>query len=138
MIKGIIALFVSRIILNPMVLLGIAAGFYMMTTMEMSQIHAMFLNPHFNTGVLILAGIYTLIFKRTFYGNGKTNWGATLGGIIWSFLTFLFATIMSCLFFMMFSFDFDTNLQQIQDSQNARILDGVAKSATQAPTLPTN
>lgn len=103
--KSLIALFTSDIILNPMVLLGIIGGCYMMRTMESEKIHALFANPLFYVALLLLTTIYTLVLHRVYHADGThINWKATTGGIFTRFITLIIAIVFSCLLIFTISF----------------------------------
>ena len=70
MIKGILALFRSGLILNPMVLLGILTGFTAMGTLEGEQLRQFYTNYHLYLLMFLVAGIYVYIFKRTYRRAG--------------------------------------------------------------------
>ena len=71
MIKGIIALFTVGILFNPMAWLGIGAGCYMMMNMTMSQMHDLAGMWQVHAGVLAVAAVYSLIFKRIYYSGAN-------------------------------------------------------------------
>jgi hypothetical protein len=113
-IRGIIALFASGIILNPMVLFGIIGGCYIMTTMDSAEIHNLFTNAHFYAGIFLFTGFYTCIFKRTYFAGGRRiDWNTTLAGIFGQFALAVISLVFSCLFFFTLSFgDLDTASQE--------------------------
>ena len=124
MIKGIIALFTTGIIFNPMAWAGIGAGCYMMLNLTMAQIHSLAMNWQFHAGVLALAMVYTLIFKRTYYsGAQRINWKATFSSVLGNYFYILFITVVTCLCFI--GYDTGTSeetKQAIRNNKNVRIL----------------
>lgn len=124
MIKGIIALFTTGIIFNPMAWVGIGAGCYMMLNLTMAQIHSLAVNWQFHAGVLALALVYTLIFKRTYYsGAQRVNWKATFSSVLGNYFYILFITVVTCLCFI--GYDTGTSeetKQAIRNNKNVRIL----------------
>jgi len=108
MIKGILALFTSGLIFNPMVLLGIITGFTAMITLEGERLRAFYTNYHLYLLMLLIAGLYVWFFKRTYYRGGTdTDWGATVPTIIGQFLMFVVSFIFSMLFVFAVSFGGD-------------------------------
>lgn len=105
MIKGILALFKSGIIFNPMVLLGIITGFTAMGTMDSEQLHAFYTNPALYLLMLLIAFLYVFFFKRTYYRGGlETDWKNTGLAIAGHFLMLIVSFIFSMLFIMVISF----------------------------------
>lgn len=108
MIKGILALFRSGLIFNPMVLLGILTGFIAMGSLEGEQLHSFYTNYHLYLLMLLVAGIYVYIFKRTYLKGGViTDWKATGQTIVGNFLMLVTSFIFSMLFVMVMSFSGD-------------------------------
>ena len=125
MIKGILALFTSGLILNPMVLSGIIGGFYMMGTLSSEEIHSLFAHPQFYAGLLLLAIGYASIFKRIYFvGGQRVDWRATAFSIIGHFLTLLLSIILSCLFVFVITLDGD---EEIAPQTTAEIHNTVQK-----------
>lgn len=105
MIKGILALFRSGLILNPMVLLGIILGFWAMSSLEGDMLRAFYTSPYVYLLMLLVASLYVYFFKRTYNPRTyTTNWPATVQTMIGAFLTFVFSFVMSMLFVMVVSF----------------------------------
>lgn len=138
MIKGIISLITSGIIFNPMVLLGVVIGFYVMGTMSAEEIKQLFMQPVVYGALFVIAFVFTCIFKREYYsGASRVNWKATFGGVFGQFFRCLFAIAMSCLFVL--AFDYGTSdeaAEKVKSNKNVRILTNEARSATEAPKLP--
>lgn len=152
MIKGILALFRSGLIFNPMVLLGILTGFTAMGTLEDEQLHQFYTNYHLYLLMFLVAGIYVYIFKRTYYKGGViTDWQATIQTMVGHFLMLVVSFIFSMLFVMVMSFsgdedenydlpefdqvtaDLQNNQQELQQNYNA-IMEAVdGPTAAQIP-----
>ena len=62
MIKGLIALFTSGIIFNPMVLLGVISGSYTIINLKPEEIRLLMINANFYVAVCVLANIDYKIF----------------------------------------------------------------------------
>lgn len=153
MIKGILALFRSGLIFNPMVLLGILTGFTAMGTLEDEQLHQFYTNYHLYLLMFLVAGIYVYIFKRTYYKGGViTDWQATIQTMVSHFLMLVVSFIFSMLFVMVMSFtgdedenydlpefnqvttDLQNNQRELQENYNA-IMEAVdGPTAAQIPT----
>lgn len=105
MFKGILALFKSGIIFNPMVLLGILSGFIAMGTMDDERLHAFYTNYHLYLLMLLVAVMYVFFFKRTYYRGGlETNWKETIQTMVGYFLMLVVSFIFSMLFITVISF----------------------------------
>lgn len=108
MIKGILALFRSRIIFNPMVLFGIITGFAAMASLEGERLHSFYTNYSLYLLMLFIAGLYVYFFKRTYLENGwQTDWKETGLTIVGHFLMFVVSFILSMLFVLTISFGAD-------------------------------
>ncbi len=70
MIRGLIALFSSGTILNPMVLLGVLSGFLLKAFLSYGEIFALYGNYHFYIGVVFVAFLYGMIFKKVYKKGG--------------------------------------------------------------------
>lgn len=104
MIKGLVALFTSGIIFNPMVLFGVISGAYTIVNKTPEEIRALFLTPFFYA---VIAGIsvgYTIIFARVYkIGGVHIDWFATSGSTIWNFIRYFIAFVLSMSFVIMIS-----------------------------------
>ncbi len=98
MIRGFIALLTSGILLNPMILLGIAVASYIMFSLSMEDVGNLLKNRLLYISFLIIATMFTVAFKRIYRTGGeKTNWRATAGEILNQFLTLTSAMLLCCL-----------------------------------------
>lgn len=98
MIRGFIALLTSGILLNPMILLGIAIATYIMFSLSMEDVGNLLKNRLLYISLLIVATVFTIAFKRIYRTGGeKTNWHATAGEILSQFLMLTSAMILFCL-----------------------------------------
>lgn len=108
MIKGILALFKSGLILNPMVLLGIISGFIAMGTLENEQLHTLYTSYQLYLLMLLIAALYVYAFKRTYFRGGlETDWKETGLTALGHFLMLVISFIFSMLFVMVMSFGSD-------------------------------
>ena len=104
MLKGIIALFTSGIIFNPMVLLGIISGSYTILKLEPEKIRALFADYRFYGIVFVVAVLYTLVFGRVYQEGGmKVDTPATALRVVWNFIYYIVAFALAMSFVVMFS-----------------------------------
>lgn len=103
MIKGLLSLFTSGIIFNPMVLGGVILGIFCMTEMENEAIRALFLNYNLYLAVLLFSILYNFLFKRV-YDGASLDMGAMVGQIILGVIRFVFAAVLTMSFVVLISF----------------------------------
>ena len=102
MIKGLIALFTSGIIFNPMILLGIVSGSYTILSFAPEEIRQLMLNSDFYLVICIVAACYTFIFARVYKTGGlRVDWCTTTGVFFWNCIRYLIAFVLSMSFVTM-------------------------------------
>lgn len=106
MIKGIVALFTSGAIFNPMILLGIFFGILFDVKMSYEQmIEHIYKNYHFYLLALLLAAAYNFVFHRVYDDGGdKLDKAAMAGNIIFSALKFVVSSALTISFIELLSF----------------------------------
>lgn len=105
MIKGLLSLFSSGIIFQPMVLLGIVVGFYAMFGMKAEQIEELFVNYHLYLLVLFISAGYVFGFKRVYKDDGiSPDYGVMIFSSVMGVVKFVFAAVMAMSFVSFFSF----------------------------------
>ncbi len=105
MIKGIIALFTSGAIFNPLVLLGIFSGFIAILKLKPEEIRNLFTDFHLYVAVAFVSVAYTFIFAKIYKEGGiKVDVPATTGRAIWNFIKYFLAFVLSMSFVTMISF----------------------------------
>lgn len=106
MIKGIMALFTSGVIFNPMVLLGVIFGIIFDIKMDYQQMMSqVYKNYHFYLLALILAAVYNILFKKTYKTGGQVlDIPVMFGHTISSALKFVAASAFTIIFIDMLSF----------------------------------
>lgn len=105
MIKGILALFRSGLIFNPMVLSGILLAFIAMATLDDIMLKALYTNSGLYILALMCAGIYVYFFKPIYFiGGYKINWKETILSMIGHFLMFVISFVCAMLFVSAISF----------------------------------
>ena len=116
MIKGILALFRTGIIFNPMVLLGILLGFIAMGTLSDEQLHALYTNYHLYLLMLFISVLYVNFFRRTYFVGGlQVDWKSTIQTMIGYFLMFAVSFIFSMLFITFISFGDEQEMMKEPD-----------------------
>lgn len=106
MIKGILALFRSGAIFNPMVFFGILLGFIAEAFLNDDQLRALYTHHAFYLLLLLIAIAYVISFRRVYYRGGiDTDWGQTTASIIGHFLKLTLSFICTLLFVSFMSFD---------------------------------
>ncbi len=105
MFKGIIALFTSGAIFNPLVLLGIISGFAAVIKLEPEQIRDFCTDSRWYLLVAVVALGYTLIFAKIYKeGGDEIDWSSTLGLAVWNFVKYFISFFLSMSFVMLVSF----------------------------------
>ena len=105
MFKGLISLFTTGAIFNPLVILGIVSGFWAVIKMHPDAICELFGNYHFYLLVAVVAFVYTIIFAKIYKEGGiDIDWGATIGRAVWNFVKYFIAFVLSMSFLVMISF----------------------------------
>ena len=114
MIKGVIALFTSGILANPLVLLGILFGSLFYAFLSANDIYQIYKTPAFYGLAVFISCYYILKFRRVYKENGDTDWGETLLAIICGIFKFVAASIFMIVFISFFDFS-DTILTHSSD-----------------------
>ena len=105
MIKGIISLFTTGAIFNPMVLLGIICGIVSIMRMDADAIKALATNYHFYLLIAFVSFVYTFIFKKEYKEGGmELDYTAMMFTAIWGIVKFVLAYFLSMSFVFMISF----------------------------------
>lgn len=105
MIKGILALFTSGAIFNPMILLGIGLGIFSMIRLNSDQIESLFMDYHLYVLVLVLSTAYVFLFKKIYKDNGRDlDYGSMIFSSITGLVKFVIAALLMMSFIVMISF----------------------------------
>lgn len=102
MIKGIIALFTSGILTNPMVLLGMALGSGMYAFLDGSEIFQVYKKASFYGVAFLCSVIYVIGFRRTYKENGETDWFETSLSVVGGVFKFVLASLLMMSFISFF------------------------------------
>lgn len=101
MFKGIIALFSSGLIANPMVLLGILSGVLFSSALPTEQIVGIYKNYDYYLVTLSLSFLYVFFFQKVFIGYGEDiDWPATLKKWPGAFAKLVLSNVMTVIFFV--------------------------------------
>ena len=105
MFKGLIALFTSGAIFNPLVILGIISGFFAIIKLSPEEIRDLFGDYHFYALIAILSFLYTTVFAKIYKEGGfEVDWGSTLGLVLWNFVKYFIAFVLSMSFVVLIGF----------------------------------
>lgn len=105
MIKGLLALFRTGLIFNPMVLLGVICGIFLGIKVEEKKLFSLYANWHFYVLILLVAFIYNFIFcKRYNDGGNGFDYVKMWQNVLGSALMLLIANAGAISFVMMVSF----------------------------------
>ncbi len=104
MIKGILALFTSGAILNPMILFGIFTGFLFSWKLTGEQIMELYFNPRFYALIFLVATGYTFLFKKIYKQGGyELDTGACWIRVVASMGRFFLSNLLSLSFVQLIS-----------------------------------
>lgn len=104
MIKGILALFTSGAILNPMVLLGILTGIMFYLYLNAEQIMALYADYRFYLLTVLIAFVYNFLFKKVYQDGGyNLDVGTTLLHVVGSTFKIVISSILMISFISMLS-----------------------------------
>lgn len=104
MIKGIMALFTSGAILNPMVLMGIFSGIMFYRYLTAEQILAVYMDFRFYLLVVLVAFIYNFLFKKIYQDGGyNLDIKGTVLNVIGSTLKLILSSVLMISFISMLS-----------------------------------
>ena len=102
MFRGILALFTSGLIINPMVVCGMVTGIALYSLLDSSEIFQVYKNSLFYGSALFLAGSYVIGFRRVYKTTGETNWTETLLSTIGAFFRFILTSLLMISFISLF------------------------------------
>ena len=104
MIKGIMSLFTSGLIFNPMVLLGILFGICCYIYLTAEQMTDLFFDYRFYLLGVLLAFLYNFIFKKVYKEGGyELDVSATMLNVVGSAFRFFLSSILMISFISMIS-----------------------------------
>lgn len=105
MIKGLIALFTTGAIFNPMVLLGIAMAVFSLAKLDEEQIKALLLNWHLYAAAGVVSFVFAFLFKKTYQDDGITiDYAALIFNTLWGVVKFVLAWLLTISLVVLISF----------------------------------
>ncbi len=105
MIKGLISLFTSGAIFNPMILLGIICGIASLMRLSQDEIKALAGDYHFYLLIAFVSFGYVFGFKKEYKDDGDNlNYAAMIFSSLWGIVKFILAYFCSMAFILMLSF----------------------------------
>lgn len=105
MIKGLISLFTSGAIFNPMVLLGIICGIASLVRLNSDEIRALATDYHFYLLIALVSFGYIFGFRKEYKeGGAELNFTAMIFSSLWGIVKFILAYALSMAFVLMLSF----------------------------------
>ena len=127
MIKGILALFRSGLIFNPVVLCGIIFGIIGMTALEDEQFTAYYSNPCLYILMLMLSAVYVYNFRCIYVlGKNQIDWKETSLSMFGHFLMMVVSFISSMLFISMVMSLFSPRVKPKQNKQEVVVEETVS------------
>ena len=113
MIKGIIALFTSGTLTNPLVLSGILVGSLLYAFLDGNDIFIVYQNLSFYGLAFFLSAVYIISFRRSYHANGETDWPSTLMSVLGGVFKFVIASLLMISFISLFDM---SDVEQIENS----------------------
>lgn len=105
MIKGIMALFTSGAILNPMVLLGIFLAVYCMIKLDAAQMRELFGNYQLYALAALISFAHVFLFKKVYKDDGiNLDYAAMIFAALGGIIKFVLACGLTISFIVMLSF----------------------------------
>lgn len=102
MIKGLLALFTSGAILNPMILLGIAFGIFSYMFLTAEEISALYTDYRFYLLAVLIAFVYNFLFKKVYQDGGyNLDIGTTMLNVLGSSLKLVISSLLMLSFISM-------------------------------------
>lgn len=105
MIKGIISLFTSGAIFNPMVLLGILLGVLCDVGLSGEEIKELFTDYNLYLLALLVSGLYIFGFKKVYKEDGiDLDYPPMIFQIVWGVVKFTISALLTISFIEMLKF----------------------------------
>ncbi len=102
MFRGILALFTTGLILQPMVLCGIILGCFFYVFFSGNEISEIYKSPVFYLAAVIPPAIYILGFRRVYHENGQTDWTETILGLFSGWFKLIASSLLMIAFISFF------------------------------------
>lgn len=126
MITDFIKFIFRVIILNPMALIGIAVGVYIMQNGGLSYIQQIIAEPqayipHALGALWGAALLYALLFKHVYHIDGKKiNWWGTFTSSFWHLFIILLAAFLTCVIYWCVNYDWGDKLDRYARNQRTQ------------------
>ncbi|MBE6452298.1 MAG: hypothetical protein E7012_02270 [Alphaproteobacteria bacterium] len=105
MIKGLVSLFTSGLIFNPMILLGIGLGVFSVVNFDLAQIRLILSDYRCYLSVFVIAVMYVLMFKKSYKDDAVTlDYPLMLGRMMTETMKCLLAYVLSMIFVVLIGF----------------------------------
>lgn len=102
MIINLIKYVLFSLLINPMILVGIVVGTYVMHYYNFDNLHYILVNQKLILFVFCSAVLYAVTFTHVYYTNSvRINWKATLCTIFSHLFTIFITTLFTCSFIYM-------------------------------------
>lgn len=118
MISSIFSFIIRTIILEPMVLIGIAIAVTGWYGYDPSLFILYAKRPITYGALFAIALLYSLIFRHVYFPNSKrVDWWATINSSVWNFLTIIVATVLTIAIIFAINYSFGENLDKYLRNQ---------------------
>lgn len=97
MITKFLKFILFSLLINPMIIVGIVVGIYVMHYYNFDNLHYILVNKKLILFVFCSALLYAVTFSHVYYPNSsRINWTATLGKVIPHLFTVVIAALFTC------------------------------------------
>lgn len=97
MITDLIKYILFSLLINPMIVVGIVVGAYVMHYYNFDNLHYILVNQKLIMFILCSAVLYAVAFTHVYYTNSvRINWKATLSKIFSHLFTIAVAALFTC------------------------------------------
>lgn len=123
MIADFIKFIFRVIILNPMALIGVAVGIYIMQNGGIAYLQQIVDEPKAYVpqilgGLWVIALLYALLFKHVYHIDGKKiNWWGTFTSSFWHLFTILLAAVFTCVIYWCTGYEWGDKLDRYARNQ---------------------
>lgn len=100
MFRGLISIFSSGLILNPLFILGVASGAFLSHRFSEETIFGIFTDYEIYLVAVAIAFVYTFAFRQVYKGYSKVvDWNATFERFVGYSGMLIITSILSAIFF---------------------------------------
>lgn len=120
MITDLIKLIVATIILNPLALIGIAGGVYIMHFYQLADLQYAIYDKYVIIVPIVTAFLYAVLFKHVYDGpTNKVLWGATIAKTLSYWFNIVFAAACTCAIIYAVNYGFGGKLDSYLRYENS-------------------